>query len=278
MSGDEPRAVYTYGHHQEVVQVHARRSAEREAAFFLPFLRPGMRLLDAGCGPGSITAGLAARVAPGETVGIDFAPAVVQQAAATLAEAGPEATRMLAADATRLPFADAVFDAVFAHTLLEHVADGFAVLRELRRVLRPGGLIGLRDCDWDSAIWAPADESVARAVDLYARVWRRNGGHPNCGRELRGLLLETGFSDVRSSTSFRWDGSPEETRAFADLLATRLPMPEFADVIAAERWATREEVTSLATACRAWAAQPNAYAAVMMVEAVGVVVEQPISV
>ena len=269
MSGDSDNpATYTYGHEPAVVAVHAQRTAEREAAFFLPYLRPGLRLLDAGCGPGSITAGLAARVAPAATVGIDFSTGIVRQAA----EAAGDATaspRYAAADATALPFADGSFAAVFAHTLLEHVADGFAVLHELRRVLKPDGVIGLRDCDWGSAIWAPENAAVARAFDLYERVWRRNGGHPHCGRELRGLLLATGFTDVRVSTSFRWDGSPAETRAFADLLATRLPMPEFTEVIAAQNWATPAEVAALAAACRAWAEQPNAFAAVMMVEAVG---------
>ena len=52
----------------------ALRTAAKEGAFFLRFLRPGMRVLDLGCGPGSITLGLAEAVAPGEVVGIDFQP------------------------------------------------------------------------------------------------------------------------------------------------------------------------------------------------------------
>lgn len=61
------RATYQHGHHSSVVADHAKRTAEVAASFFLPFLEPGMRLLDVGCGPGSITSGLAQRVAPGET-------------------------------------------------------------------------------------------------------------------------------------------------------------------------------------------------------------------
>ncbi|HET7769099.1 MAG TPA: methyltransferase domain-containing protein, partial [Chloroflexota bacterium] len=112
---------YTYGHTPAVVGVHAARSAENEAAFFLPHLRPGLRLLDVGCGPGSITLGLAAAVAPGETIGVDMAEAVLEQACAAAREAGTRNVTFQQAGATALPYEDASFDAVFAHTLLEHV-------------------------------------------------------------------------------------------------------------------------------------------------------------
>lgn len=65
-----PAGPYTHGHHPSVVARHARRTAERDAAYLLPHLRPGMRLLDVGYGPGTITTGLARAVAPGETVGV----------------------------------------------------------------------------------------------------------------------------------------------------------------------------------------------------------------
>jgi ubiquinone/menaquinone biosynthesis C-methylase UbiE len=66
------RAVYVHGSAFDAQLT--RRTAAREGAFFLPHLRPGMRVLDCGCGPGSITVGLAAAVAPGQAVGIDLEP------------------------------------------------------------------------------------------------------------------------------------------------------------------------------------------------------------
>src|SRR5438552_18982502 len=70
----EPRRheTYTHGHAPAVVRQHAQRTVEEAAAFLLPELRPGMRLLDVGCAPGSITRGLAERVAPGEVIGLDL--------------------------------------------------------------------------------------------------------------------------------------------------------------------------------------------------------------
>src|SRR6516164_10139537 len=78
--------IYQHGHHTSVVSSHAKRTAETAAAFFLPFLKSGMRLLDVGCGPGSIKAGLAKRAEPAETIGIDPSPSVIETAR-SLAEA-----------------------------------------------------------------------------------------------------------------------------------------------------------------------------------------------
>jgi ubiquinone/menaquinone biosynthesis C-methylase UbiE len=229
-----------------------------------------MRLLDAGCGPGSITIGLAEAVAPGEVIGVDLAAEVLADARSLARERGLSNVRFECADAGDLPFPDGSFDAVFAHTLLEHVADGVKVLRELRRVLRPGGPIGVRDCDWASGVFAPDDPAVAEAMALYERVWRHNGGHPRCGRYLRALLGEAGFVDIVPSASFRWDGSAEESRSFGELLAHRLTLPNFAGPIEQNGWCSREHLEQISAACLAWSRRPDAFAAMVMVEAVGV--------
>src|SRR5580658_3161202 len=81
-------AVYTHGHHESVLRSHTWRTAENSAAYLLPFLQPGLSVLDVGCGPGTITADLALLVAPGEVVGIDASSEVVAQAAASTEGAG----------------------------------------------------------------------------------------------------------------------------------------------------------------------------------------------
>ena len=78
---------------------YAKRSAESQAAFFLPHLRSGMELLDVGCGPGSITIGLAERVAPGRTIGFDQVPGLPAES---------PTTALVTGDAYDLPFRTAV--------------------------------------------------------------------------------------------------------------------------------------------------------------------------
>ena len=65
------KAVYTHGHHESVLRSHRWRTAENSAAYLLTYLQPGMSLLDVGCGPGTITADLAALIAPGRLVAIE---------------------------------------------------------------------------------------------------------------------------------------------------------------------------------------------------------------
>src|SRR5882724_11048183 len=115
------RETYQLGHHPSVVARHARRTAETAAAFFLPFLKPGMHLLDVGCGPGSITSGFAQRVAPGETIGSDASGDVIATAK-SLADA--TAARNLSFEVGSIyepRFAAGTFDAIFAHQVLQHL-------------------------------------------------------------------------------------------------------------------------------------------------------------
>src|SRR5262245_43949599 len=122
---DEEREYQRYLAHRHV-GAQTRRSAERNAAFFLPHLQAGMGLLDAGCGPGSITLGLAERVVPGEVVGIDISMERIEQARGLADERGVTNVWYERGDVYDLPFEDASFDAAFMHTVLQHLSDPLA--------------------------------------------------------------------------------------------------------------------------------------------------------
>lgn len=104
-------------------------------------LRPGARVLDAGCGTGRALPALREAVGPsGVVLGADLTPAMLE--AATRAGRDGDG-QLLLADVTRLPLRDAALDAVFGAGLISHLPDPDENLRELRRVVRPGGVLAL---------------------------------------------------------------------------------------------------------------------------------------
>ncbi|MEA2241485.1 MAG: hypothetical protein QOD24_1041, partial [Solirubrobacteraceae bacterium] len=145
---------YVHGHHDSVLRSHRWRTAENSAGYVLPYLQPGMRLLDVGCGPGTITVDLAARVAPGTVIGVDQEPAVIAEAGQLLQEHGSGNVRFKTADVYALGFDEESFDVVHAHQVLQHLTDPVAALVEMRRVLRPNGILALRDGDFGGFVWA----------------------------------------------------------------------------------------------------------------------------
>src|SRR5215207_5776548 len=126
---------YTHGHHEAVLRSHRWRTAENSAAYLLPHLQPGMRLLDVGCGPGTLTCDLADRVAPGTVEGMDSSAAVVDAAATEADRRGTGNVTFAAGDVYGLEAADDTYDVVHAHQVLQHLTRPVAALREMRRVV-----------------------------------------------------------------------------------------------------------------------------------------------
>src|SRR3954466_4389701 len=104
---------YTHGHHESVLRSHTWRTVDNSAAYLAPHLTEGVRVLDVGCGPGTITADIGRRVAPGRVLGIDMSAEVIEQARRD-AGGGPN-VEFSVDDLYALPLDDHPFDIVHAH-------------------------------------------------------------------------------------------------------------------------------------------------------------------
>jgi ubiquinone/menaquinone biosynthesis C-methylase UbiE len=249
---------YTHGHHESVLRSHTWRTAQNSAAYLLPHLRAGQTLLDVGCGPGTITADLALLVAPGEVVGVDAAPDVLSQAQEHAAGLGLENLRFEVGDLFALGYPDATFDVIHLHQVLQHVGDPVAALVELRRVLRPDGVLAVRDSDYGAFTWAPGDPVLDRWLELYFAVTARNGHDARIGPRLLGLAHEAGFGDVTVSSSTWTYADPESRAWWGGLWADRIRYSRFAEQAVESGLSDPEELEAMAAAFGRWAASPDA--------------------
>jgi ubiquinone/menaquinone biosynthesis C-methylase UbiE len=147
---------YTMGHTKTTTASHAARTIHSDAAFLLPYIQQHYRILDIGCGPGTITAGFLELVPHGGVTGVDLGDTILEQAR--------ENTKALIARSTNVPrgdisyqkgdvvagleFEDNTFDMVFASQVLIHLPEEAATVRalnEMKRVVKPGGIVATRD-------------------------------------------------------------------------------------------------------------------------------------
>ncbi len=259
---DEPRAVYTHGHHESVLRSHQRRTAEDSAGYLLPYLEPGLSLLDVGCGPGTITADLAALVAPGLVTAIDQFPDVLNVAHAEIQRSNLSNVSFAAADVHRLDCPDDTFDVVHAHQVLQHVADPVQALREMRRVCVPGGIVAARDADYSGFIWFPRLPALDFWRDIYQQAARHNGGEPDAGRQLLSWALQAGFDDVTPSGSVWCYATPSTREWWGGMWADRILHSGVARELLALGLATAAQLQEIAAAWRAWAAAPDGWLAI----------------
>jgi SAM-dependent methyltransferase len=259
---DERPATYTHGHHESVLRGHQRRTAEDSAAYLLPHLTAGSSLLDIGCGPGTITADLAARVAPGHVVAVDQSADVLDVARAEVERRNLSNVSFATADVHRLDFRDDAFDVVHAHQVLQHVEDPVQALREMRRVCRPGGVVAARDADYAGFIWFPRLPALDLWLDLYEKVARANQGEPDAGRHLLSWALAAGFDDITPTGSL-WCYATAATREWwGGMWADRILHSGVAGQLLALGLATTARLEEIAAAWRAWAAAPDGWLAV----------------
>jgi ubiquinone/menaquinone biosynthesis C-methylase UbiE len=262
------REHYSIGYDPLAIRGLSRRSVYRDAAFFLPHLRSGMDLLDCGCGPGTITVDMAEMVSPGNVVGIDIEASQFQVGRTHALERGISNIRFELGNAYEIPFSDGSFDAVFAHAVLYHLSDPSKALKEIYRVLRPGGIVGVRDTDRGGHIFTPSNPMFERAWVLIENIMKYKGSNLYLGRTHRALLRETGFVRIQASASYDYYGTTEATQRISEFWEHFI-LKSHADLIINQGWADKSEIEGIGAAIKAWGEHPDAFFARARCEALG---------
>lgn len=250
---------YTLGHHESVLRTHSWRTVDNSAAYLAPYLTRGARVLDVGCGPGTITIDIAQRVFPGAVFGMDASHEVCLQASTLARDSDVLNVDFAAGDAYALDYPDDTFDVVHAHQLLQHVGDPVAVLREMRRVVKPGGIVAARDVVYGAASWYPLLPGLDTWMRVYQSVARSNQGEPNAGRSLKAWAMDAGFTDVDSTASIWCFSTTDDRDWWGSAWAIRAVESSFAPQSIESGSATQAELEEISAAWTEWVADERAW-------------------
>jgi SAM-dependent methyltransferase len=261
------REQYTMGYGPAAVSLMGMRSARTHAAFFVPHLRPGMKLLDCGCGPGTVTLGFAEIIAPGEAVGSDIEPSQMALATENAAKRNIANARFEAASIYELPFEDSSFDAVFMSALLGNLREPVRGLREAFRVLKPGGVIGVKEFDHGGDIVYPLEPAMARYDELYNRLRSEFGHNGQTGRMIGALLLEAGFGGLNMTATYETLSDPKILQGAAQVFIGLLA-EGWSDAFTSRGWASDSDIQDMREAWLRFAAFPGALFVAAWCEAV----------
>ncbi|HEY3504913.1 MAG TPA: methyltransferase domain-containing protein [Actinocatenispora sp.] len=259
MSGK--KTAYTHGHHESVLRSHRWRTAENSAAYLLPHLDPGQALLDVGCGPGTITADLAARVRT--VTALETTDDALSLARKEIGARGIGTVSYAVGDVHALDLPDGSFDVVHAHQVLQHVADPVRALREMRRVCAPGGVVAARDSDYAGFVWYPELPELTEWLALYRKLARANGGEPDAGRRMLSWARRAGFADVTATSSTWCFATPEDREWWGGMWADRIVHSAIARQAVDSGAATAADLARISAAWRSWAADPDGWISVV---------------
>ncbi len=257
--GQDMKDVYTHGHHRSVLKSHTWRTAENSAGYLLPHLGAGMRVLDVGCGPGTITCDLATRV--DSITGIEPGSDILQTAEATKIEWGADNVQFQVGDVYALDFEDGSFDVSHAHQVLQHLTDPVKALAEMMRVTKPGGVVAVRDADYHAMSWYPELPGLNRWMDVYQQVARKNRAEPDAARHLLSWALAAGVEreQITASVGTWLYCTPEERQWWGTLWAERSVESAFGAQALEYGIATGEDQAEIVGAWNSWKANPSGW-------------------
>jgi len=166
-----------------------------------------------------------------------------------------------------LPFEDESFDAVFISAILGNLQEPLKGIRELHRVLKPGGVIGVKEFDHGGDIAYPIDAGIQKYIELYLRLRRENGHDGEAGRKIGVYLTAAGFREPKLSACYENVSEPEILRGMAQLNIGLLN-DGWADEYIRRGWATSQDMDEMSQSWLKFSKTPGALLACTWCEAV----------
>ncbi|AXQ99543.1 methyltransferase domain-containing protein [Pseudoalteromonas piscicida] len=261
--------VYPFGYNSAAVGIMQSRTAQDNAALFLDYVQDGDRILDVGCGPGSITMDFAERFGSSEVYGIDIEQGQIDMATAEAQGKGLQNCHFKAASIFELPYEDGFFDAVYGHTILMQFSNVHDALTEVKRVLKPGGIISFREVDLGQNFYHGSQSAIKRLMDVFAKSIEYNQGNPNIGRALPKLVGEAGYAVEECVASYSQPSTPTGKMMFYKSMLSLWNKANFTTQAVDLKWITVEQRDEIAKQLKQESRRPDVLAAINYVEVVG---------
>lgn len=228
--------------------IFASRTVAKCCAYLQPHIKPTSRILDVGCGAGSITIDLARLVPQGHVVGVDISSDSLAQATSFAQAQGVTNVEFKQSDAHAMrDLVDGSFDIVHSHMVLLHLSDPVKALREMRRLVRDGGVVAARDVA--TTVIIPEKPILVKQTQIYDRISRDRGAHTDGGKHTHLWAHEAGFAwDKIEMSCGAWEYSgPAERRAWVEGAKSSMRA-----IAVAGGYATEQELDEIGAGWEEW--------------------------
>ncbi|KAI5954433.1 hypothetical protein KGF54_002208 [Candida jiufengensis] len=220
------QAYYKKGFQKSISNTHTWRTVENSGKFVTSVIKPNFKMLDAGCGPGTITIDFAKNYLNegGSIVGIEPTQQLIDSCNELKRKENVKNAEFQLGSIYDIPFKDNTFDLIYSHQVLIHLEEPLKALKELLRVTKPNGFICIKDADLEATVVSPKKYDLLKEFSIL-KAKNAVSTDTKAGRKLRSKAIKAGYDPKRIKSSIsQWllADDLEDKRKFAEMFIDRI--------------------------------------------------------
>ena len=255
-------------HDIETKKLYLQRTFNISAGFIAEYLKPGVSVIDCGCGPGNITVEIAKRVSPGIVIGIDADNSSLDIARKLAKKQGVDNLSFKQGNVYELPFENDAFDIAYSHAVLSNLEDPVKALIEYKRVIKTNGLVAVRESDYSSTMSYPENKTFTEIFTLLHKFGSLYGDL-FIGKKLRKLFSDAHLKNTIATASCESYGNDKALKEFTQYIAHQLTEDQVYQSIIKLGWATEKQLNEYVEQIKSFSDFETTFFAYNWVECIG---------